>query len=104
MVLANDRYGGLDITSRVIATCFALTSFAGALFVGLAADNPLQTILLRALFTMVVCYAIGLVIGSVAEHAIAKHIEQHKRDRPIPEDFRASDLGEEPGTATHPSS
>lgn len=48
------------------------------------AENPLLTILFRALFTMIVCYAIGLVIGMIAQSAIQKHIEQHKRDYPIP--------------------
>ncbi len=74
----------LVITSRVIATCFALTSFAAALIVGLMAANPLLTILLRALFTMIVCYVIGLVIGMVAQSVVQKHIEQHKREHPIP--------------------
>lgn len=74
----------LIITSRVIATCFALTSFAAALIVGIMAENPLQTILLRALFTMIVCYVIGLIIGLVAQSTVKKHIEQHKLDYPIP--------------------
>lgn len=76
--------GVLAITSRVIATCFALTSFAAALIVGIMAENPLQTIFLRALFTMIVCYAIGLVIGLIAQSTVQKHIEQHKLDYPIP--------------------
>ncbi|MEM1110069.1 MAG: hypothetical protein AAGH99_15395 [Planctomycetota bacterium] len=74
----------LAITSRVIATCFALTSFAAALIVGWLAQNPLQTILLRALFTMIVCYAIGLVIGVILQGIVHKQIEQHKSENPIP--------------------
>ncbi|MEM9915310.1 MAG: hypothetical protein AAF911_10135 [Planctomycetota bacterium] len=76
--------GVLVITSRVIATCFALISFAAALIVGILAENPLQTILLRALFTMIVCYTIGLVIGMIAQSTVQKHIEQHKLEFPIP--------------------
>lgn len=84
----------LIITSRVIATCFALTSFAAALIVGMMAENPLLTILLRALFTMIVCYAIGLIIGVVAQGVVQKHIEQHKRDHPIPGEDMALRAGQ----------
>lgn len=77
--------GVLSITSRVIASCFALVSFASALFVGAAAGNPLDTILIRALFVMVGCYAVGLIIGAVAQHTIDQHIEQYKTENPIPD-------------------
>jgi len=89
--------GVLVITSRVIATCFALTSFAAALIVGIMAENPLLTILLRALFTMIVCYMIGLVIGSIAQNAVQKQIEEHKRNNPIP--GKETDLAELSGPA-----
>ncbi|MBB6430759.1 hypothetical protein [Algisphaera agarilytica] len=39
---------------------------------------------MRALFTMIVCYAIGLVIGLIAQSTVQRHIEQHKLDHPIP--------------------
>ncbi|MEM7626425.1 MAG: hypothetical protein AAF333_12585 [Planctomycetota bacterium] len=75
----------LTITSRVIATCFALTSFASALFVGAAAGNPFNTVLLRAVFIMVGCYVVGLVIGGIAQYTVDRHIETYKRENPIPE-------------------
>lgn len=46
------------------------------------------------MFTMIVCYCIGLVLGAVAQHSIQKHIEQHKRDRPIPGEPHAVDVDE----------
>ncbi|MEM6458716.1 MAG: hypothetical protein AAF710_04925 [Planctomycetota bacterium] len=89
------------ITARVIATCFALTSFAAALFVGLFAENPLPTILVRGLFIMLVCYAVGLVVGGIAQQTIRLHIEKHKAEHPIPdpyqEDAGAADGGEHRG-------
>ncbi len=72
------------IPSRVIATCFALVGFAGSIVVGIAAGNDLTAILLRAMLVMVGCFAIGTVIGAVLQHTIDQHIEQHKRDNPIP--------------------
>lgn len=80
----------LVITSRVIATCFALISFAAALFVGTHAGNPLTTVLFRALFIMIGSYAIGRIIGAIAQRTIQQHIDQHQRDFPIPE---RGDLG-----------
>lgn len=75
----------LAITSRVIATCFALISFASALFVGAAAGNPFNTVLLRALFVMGACYVVGLIIGGVAQHTVHRHVENYKLQNPLPE-------------------
>lgn len=73
------------ITSRVIASSFSLVSFAAALFVGAAAGNPLTTVLLRALFVMIGCYAIGLIIGAVAQRTVQQHVDQYIQSHPIPE-------------------
>ena len=75
----------LVITSRVVATSFALISFASALFVGAAAGNPLHTILWRALFIMIGCYVVGLIVGAVAQQTVDRHVEKYKADNPIPE-------------------
>lgn len=77
----------LTIPSRVIATSFALISFASALFVGTAAGNPLGTVLLRGLFVMVVCYVVGLIVGGVAQHVIDRHVDHYKNDHPIPDPY-----------------
>ncbi len=76
----------LTITSRVIATSFALTSFAAAIAVGVWADNTFHTIVFRALFTMIVCYMIGRVLGCLAERTVCQHIQAYQRDFPIPGD------------------
>ncbi|MEM8739363.1 MAG: hypothetical protein AAGG38_12950 [Planctomycetota bacterium] len=48
------------------------------------ANNPIVTVIGRALFTMIVCYVIGRIIGGVAQHIVEQHIEEHKQQRPIP--------------------
>lgn len=74
------------MTSRVIASVFALTSFVATLFAGLMAHNTAQRMVGFSLGTMIVCYAIGRVVGGLAEYVIQQHIEKYKRDFPIPDD------------------
>ena len=70
----------------MIATCFALVSFAAAIVVGVGAGNTTQTILLRAMGIMLVCWVIGRVVGAVAQWAIFDHINRYKQQHPIPKD------------------
>ncbi len=78
--------GGSTIPARVIATCFALVSFAAAIVVGVSAGNSTLTILFRATGVMIVCWFIGLAVGSVAQWAILDHIHRYKQQHPIPDD------------------
>ena len=90
------------MTARVIATIFALISFAAALLVGTQAGNPLSTILSRALLIMLGCYVIGRLIGGVAQLTVQHHIESYQARFPIPdrleasEDFAASEAADPP--------
>jgi hypothetical protein len=70
----------------VIATCFALVSFAAAIVVGVGAGNSALTILFRATFVLIVCWFIGLAAGAVAQWAILGHIKRYKLQHPIPQD------------------
>jgi predicted lysophospholipase L1 biosynthesis ABC-type transport system permease subunit len=70
----------------VIASCFALLSFAAAIVVGIRAGNTTQTILVRATAIMLVCWVIGLAVGAVAQWAIMEHVGRYKRNHPIPDD------------------
>jgi len=71
----------------VIATCFALISFAAAVVVNVAVGNSLQTVVERAIVVMVVCWVIGGIVGSVLQRIVAEHIEKYKRDHPIEDDY-----------------
>jgi putative Mn2+ efflux pump MntP len=58
------------IVSKVIAASVGLCAFAVALVAGLAAQNPLDAILTRALIALVVCQVMGYFLGIVCEHVI----------------------------------
>ena len=87
------------MTSRIIASIFALVSFAAALFIGVAANNSFNTIVLRAILTMGICYLVGRVIGALADRAVQEHIAQYKLEHPIPDRLDAVD-----GDAESPAS
>lgn len=76
--------GVLAIPSRVIATCFALTSFAAALLIGLASGNPAGVVIWRATLVMLACWGIGRVVGAVAQRVVDDHIQSYKQAHPIP--------------------
>ena len=69
--------------TRLIASSLALIAFAVAVLSGIAVDNPASTILWRAILAMVICYCLGLFIGSASQRAIEEAIEQHKKDNPL---------------------
>lgn len=52
---------------------------------GLVSGRPLSDILMRAVIALFVCYPIGLIIGAVANRAVAEHVEQFEAKHPIPE-------------------
>ncbi len=61
------------VASRTIAGCFALAAFSVALMAGLAVGNTATSILIRALFAMVACYPLGLLVGLVCRHIIEQN-------------------------------
>jgi hypothetical protein len=79
----------LVITPRVIASCFALIAFAGSLIAGIAAGNPLLTILVRATLIALGCYVVGVIIGLIANRSIEREVEKYQADRPLPGDDRS---------------
>lgn len=70
---------------RVVGGVLGLTGFATALFVGMAAGNPALLTLWRGLVCMVVCYAVGRVLGGMGGAAAGEYIDRYKADRPAPE-------------------
>ncbi|MEX0655214.1 MAG: hypothetical protein WD534_08290 [Phycisphaeraceae bacterium] len=74
----------LAIPSRVIASCFALVSFAAALLVGLLSGNGAGVIIWRATLVMLACWVIGWIVGLVAQRVVDDHIQTYKQNNPIP--------------------
>lgn len=71
------------IPTKVIATSMGLSAFVIATIAGLAVDNPADSILSRAIISMLVCNAIGLVVGSLAERAVSEAVAEYVSDRPV---------------------
>ncbi|MBL0922548.1 MAG: hypothetical protein IBJ10_10525 [Phycisphaerales bacterium] len=69
--------------TRLIGASMGLAAFALAVFAGLAADNPADQILIRALISMLGCQAVGLAIGAVAERAIDDRAAAMRAENPI---------------------
>lgn len=60
--------------AKIIAACLGLSGFAVAVASGLAADNPADIVLTRALIALVACQVIGLLIGIAAERVVRERI------------------------------
>lgn len=64
---------------QAAAACTAFAAFAVSVVVGMGADNPVETVLTRALLAMVIGFAGGFLVGLVCDwivhHEIAR-IEQ----------------------------
>ena len=71
------------IPARVIATCFALVAFAAAVALGYSVGNPTATIILYALLAMLICWPIGLAVGSVLQRVNERAIQEYKQRNPM---------------------
>ncbi len=65
--------------SSAIAGCFSLSAFAVAVVAGLSAQNPVSSILVRALIAMILCYPVGLIIGLICQRLMNDHIDAHQK-------------------------
>lgn len=70
---------------RIIASALGCAAFAIACVSGLAAHNPSNVVLTRALWALAVCYVAGLILGSIGDVIIAQHIALYAKKNPIPE-------------------
>jgi hypothetical protein len=74
----------VGITTKLIATAFALCGFTVAVVSGLAAGNSAQRVLGTALVSMILCQITGLLVGIVGERTVIDYLQNYKRDHPIP--------------------
>lgn len=65
------------IPTKVIASSMGLAAFVIATVAGLAADNPAENILTRAIVSMFACHVLGFVVGLLAEKAVTDGIVQY---------------------------
>lgn len=71
--------------ANIIATSFSLIVFSTAIAVGVSAHNPAQTVMWRAMVAMIICWPIGLIIGTLAQKTIERNIENYKSAHPVPQ-------------------
>ncbi len=84
--------------TKVTGACCGLAAFAIAVVAGLAAENPGEVILFRAIISMFLCQILGIGVGIVIEHVTRASIEAHKLARPDP--LEAGDGAGNPATAS----
>lgn len=70
--------------ARMASAIVALTAFALAVVVGIAAGNPGEQVLFRAIVCMFVGQIVGWGVGTAAEVALREHIHAFRATRPVP--------------------
>ncbi len=73
-----------DIPMRLTSGVLGLMGFMTACVVGLMAGNRGGVVLLRAVLAMVICAAVGRVLGIVGEVAVREYVQRYKSQRPRP--------------------
>ncbi len=66
--------------AKLISASCGLVGFAVAIISGLATSVETSEILTRALIALVACYIVGLVVGAIAERAVADALSGMKED------------------------
>lgn len=61
-------------TSKLIGAALGLCGFAVGVIAGMAADNPVETVLTRALVALVVCFVAGSLIGAIGERVVDERV------------------------------
>ncbi len=61
--------------SSFIAGVFGTLGFVLSMVAGIFADNPLETILLKAILCAVICYIIGYIVGLMAQQVSLEHAQ-----------------------------
>lgn len=77
------------IPARLIAACFALTVFAGAIVVGLVVGNEPMRVLGRAMLLMVICWGTGRLLGAMAARIVEDYLQAFRDAHPLPEEEEA---------------
>jgi hypothetical protein len=68
-----------------VAAVMALIAFAMCLLMGMGADNPLSTTLVRALEAMGVAFVVGWVIGTMAQSMLNESLSDREKKSEIQE-------------------
>ena len=61
-------------TNKAIGACAGLSGFAIAVIAGIAADNPFDIVVSRALFALPICFTVGFILGTAGERVVQEVI------------------------------
>jgi hypothetical protein len=64
--------------ARRAAVSVAMLGMAVSIFVGLASGNPTTVILERAIYTLLICFAVAGLAGLIAQRVVAEHIRHRE--------------------------
>ena len=74
---------------RVIATIFAFASFSACLIYGAYMGVESVWLITNAVLVMMLCYVVGRVGGYITQRCVDEHIDQYKKQHPIPDEQAA---------------
>ncbi len=75
----------MESPTKIFAAVLAMTAFAVSTVSGLANGAAGADILSHSIFSMLVCYPVGMVLGMIAGHAADEHIRAYRIQHPVPE-------------------
>lgn len=93
----------LNISAKVVASCFALFSFAAAALINFSVGNSIATIIIRATGVMLVCWVIGAIVGNILQKTLTHHIQDYKRKHPIEGDSSSPSQDDQAEPAAPPT-
>jgi len=73
------------VATKVVGASCGLTAFAVCVAAGLLADNPVNTILTRALVGLVAGQIAGSIVGAIGERTIAEALDRYRKTHPFPD-------------------
>ena len=59
---------------QAAAACTAFAAFSVSIFVGIASDNPVETVLSRALIALIAGFVVGFIVGLVCDWIVHEEI------------------------------
>lgn len=71
--------------SNRIAAALSLVAFATCIVMGMIAENPFSTVLLRGLGAMVVTLIVGMIVGSMGQKMLDENLNPKEKKPEISE-------------------
>lgn len=69
------------VATKVVAASCGLSGFVIGVIAGLAANNPTEVILGRAIIAMLVCNFVGWIVGGICERVFGDGVKSYELER-----------------------